>query len=162
MKFDKTSLKIISRLLEDGRLTHQAIADEFNYSRPAIHQRINKLESTGVIEGYRAKVNFAKLGLNIHAYVLVNIHTLDYNECIASIRNLSDEGIFIQNVYRITGNRCIMVKLVVASTEHLRKFHDKMLKLEGLVETNTMLVMQEEENIFESRFVENKNEEDLD
>lgn len=48
MKIDSTSLKIVSRLLEDGRLTHQALADEFNYSRPAIHQRINKLESSNV------------------------------------------------------------------------------------------------------------------
>ena len=154
MKLDSTSLKIVSRLLIDGRLTHQALADEFNYSRPAIHQRINKLESSGVIRGYKAEVDFRKLGFNIETFVIVNIHTLDYNETISSILNLSEEGVYVEKVFRITGENCIMVKLLVASTEHLRKFHDKILKIEGLVETNTMMVMQEEDNVFEGRFAQ--------
>ena len=159
MKLDSTSLKIVSRLLIDGRLTHQALADEFNYSRPAIHQRINKLESSGVIRGYKAEVDFRKLGFNIETFVIVNIHTLDYNETISSILNLSEEGVYVEKVFRITGENCIMVKLLVASTEHLRKFHDKILKIEGLVETNTMMVMQEEDNIFEGRFAQEDAEE---
>lgn len=154
MKLDSTSLKIVSRLLMDGRLTHQALADEFNYSRPAIHQRINKLEGSGVIKGYRADVDFRKLGFNIETFVIVNIHTLDYNETISSILDLSEEGVYVEKVFRITGENCIMVKLLVASTEHLRKFHDKILKIEGLVETNTMMVMQEEDNVFEGRFAQ--------
>lgn len=159
MKLDSTSLKIVSRLLIDGRLTHQALADEFNYSRPAIHQRINKLESSGVIRGYKAEVDFRKLGFNIETFVIVNIHTLDYNETISSILDLSEEGVYVEKVFRITGENCIMVKLLVASTEHLRKFHDKILKIEGLVETNTMMVMQEEDNIFEGRFAQEDAEE---
>ncbi|NLD17030.1 MAG: Lrp/AsnC family transcriptional regulator [Tissierellia bacterium] len=154
MKLDSTSLKIVSRLLMDGRLTHQALADEFNYSRPAIHQRINKLEGSGVIKGYKADVDFRKLGFNIETFVIVNIHTLDYNETISSILDLSEEGVYVEKVFRITGENCIMVKLLVASTEHLRKFHDKILKIEGLVETNTMMVMQEEDNVFEGRFAQ--------
>lgn len=154
MKLDLTSLQIISKLLMDGRLTHQALADEFNYSRPAIHQRINKLENTGVIKGYKVNVDYRKLSFNIEAFVIVNIHTLDYNMTIKSILDLSEEGIFVEKVFRITGDNCILIKLLVASTEHLRLFHDKILKIEGLVETNTMLVMQEEDNIFDGKYVQ--------
>ena len=155
MKLDLTSLKIVSRLLMDGRLTHQALADEFNYSRPAIHQRIYKLESSGVINGYKADIDFKKLGFNIDAFVLVNIHTLNFNKTISSILNLSEEGVFIEKVFRITGENCIMIKILVSSTEHLRIFHDKILEIDGLVETNTMMVMQEEKNVFKGDFVQN-------
>ena len=151
MKLDSTSLKIVSRLLMDGRLTHQALADEFNYSRPAIHQRINKLEGSGVIEGYKADVDF-------DAFVIVNVHTLDYNKTISDIINLSEEGIYVEKVFRITGDNCILIKLLVTSTEYLRLFHDKILKIDGLIETNTMLVMQAEDNVFDGRFVQNNEE----
>lgn len=153
MKLDLTSLEIISKLLMDGRLTHQALADEFNYSRPAIHQRINKLENTGVIKGYKAHIDYRKLSFNIEAFVIVNIHTLDYNMTIKSILDLSEEGIYVEKVFRITGDNCILIKLLVASTEDLRLFHDKILKIDGLVETNTMVVMQEEDNIFDEKYV---------
>lgn len=159
MKLDSTSLKIVSRLLMDGRLTHQALADEFNYSRPAIHQRINRLEGSGVIKGYKADVDFRKLGFNIEAFVLVNLHTLDYNKTISSILDLSQEGVYIETVYRITGDQCILIKLIVSSTEHLRTFHDNILKIDGLIETNTMLVMQEEDNVFDERFAQKETEE---
>lgn len=143
----------------DGRLTHQALADEFSYSRPAIHQRINKLENSGVIKGYKAFIDYRKLSFNIEAFVLVNIHTLDYNKTIKSILDLSEEGVYVERVFRITGDNCIMIKLLVASTEHLRLFHDKILKIDGLVETNTMVVMQEEDNIFSGEYVQNNSEE---
>ena len=139
-------------------LTHQALADEFNYSRPAIHQRINKLEGSGVIEGYKADVDFRKLGFNIDAFVIVNVHTLDYNKTISDIINLSEEGIYVEKVFRITGDNCILIKLLVTSTEYLRLFHDKILKIDGLIETNTMLVMQAEDNVFDGRFVQNNEE----
>ena len=154
MKLDRTSLEICSMLSRNGRLTHKSIADELNYSRPAIHKRINELEESGVISGYKAKVDYGKLGLNISVFVIVNIHTLNYNESISRIMDLSDEGIYIEDVYRITGNQCILIKLVAASTEKLKTFHDRMLELEGLIETNTMLVMQSESNEFQTDYVE--------
>ncbi len=157
MKVDDVGIKICSMLAQNGRLTHKSIADELNYSRPAIHNRIDELEKAGVISGYEAKIDYGKLGLNISVFVLVNIHSFNFNDSISKIMDLSDEGIYIQDVYRITGNQCILIKLVAASTEKLRIFHDKMLKLSGLIETNTMLVMQSESNDFKAEYIKDLN-----
>lgn len=140
---DKTNVDILLNLLENGRSTHQTLADELNYSRPAIHQRITKLEETGYITGYKANVDFLKLGYTIGAFVLVNVHTRNYNDMLEQIASLSREGIYIEKLFRITGNKCILIKLHVSSTEHLRMFHDEILKIEGMVDTNTMIIMQE-------------------
>ncbi|MDO5725097.1 MAG: Lrp/AsnC family transcriptional regulator [Tissierellia bacterium] len=155
MKFDLTTLKILSRLLKDGRATHQSLAEELNFSRPAIHQRVNKLEEEGVIKGYKADVDFHKVGLTIDAFMLVNMHTLNYNKVISKIMSFSQEGIFIEEVFRITGEKCILVRLKTSSSDRLRQLHDHMLNLKGISETNTMLVLQTESNDFNENFVEN-------
>lgn len=155
MKLDLVSLKILTRLLKDGRATHQSIAKEFNFSRPAIHKRINDLEEEGIIEGYSADVNFHKIGLTIDVFILVNMHTLNYNKAIKEIMDLSGEGIYIEEVFRITGSKCILIRLKASSSDRLRQLHDGMLSLEGLIETDTMLVLQSEKNDFNESYITN-------
>lgn len=159
MKYDITSLKIIEKLLVDGRATHQSIADEYNFSRPAIHQRVNKLEEDEVISGYSANIDFDKLGLAIDAFVIINAHTLDYNKFIKEVMELSDTGIFIHEVFRITGGKCVMIRVKTSSTEKLRQLHDGLLKIDGMIDTNTMLVLQTEINNFKGLYIAGKSEE---
>lgn len=154
MKYDHTSLKIIEKLLKDGRATHQSIAEEYNFSRPAIHQRVSRLEEEKVIESYSANVDFDKIGLTIDAFVIVNAHTLDYNELISQIKRLSNTGIYVEQVFRITGGKCVMIRVKTASTEKLRQLHDNILKLPGMIDTNTMLVLQEEKNEFKELYAD--------
>lgn len=154
MKYDITSLKILEKLLKDGRATHQSIADSYNFSRPAIHQRVNKLEEDNVIQGYSANVNFDKIGLTIDAFVIVNAHTLNYNDFISKIINLSGPGLFIEEVFRVTGGKCVMIRVKTSSTEKLRQLHDGLLEIEGMIDTNTMLVLQTEKNNFRENYVE--------
>lgn len=157
---DKTNIEILLSLLKNGRSTHQTLADELNYSRPAIHQRITKLEETGYITGYKASVDYGKLGYSIGAFVLVNAHTQNYNDMLKQIAALSKEGIFIENLYRITGNKCILIKLHVSSTEHLREFHDNILKIEGMVDTNTLIIMQEDHYDLKEEYLRNYSDEE--
>lgn len=154
MKVDLVSLEILTKLLKDGRATHQSIAEDLSFSRPAIHRRINKLEEEGIIEGYSANVDYSKIGLTIDAFMLLNMHTLNYNKAIKEIMSLSGQGIFIQEVFRITGNQCIILRLRASSPDRLRQLHDDILELEGLIETNTMLILQSEENIFNHNYSE--------
>lgn len=155
MKYDKTSYLIISKLIKDGRVTHKALSEELNFSRPAIHQRVEKLEKENVINGYSANVDFEKIGFSIDAFMLINIHTMDYNEAIHQVMSLSKRGIYIENVYRITGDKCILIRIKTSSPDRLRELHDSILKVEGLVDTNTMLILQEEHNEFDINYIEN-------
>lgn len=154
MKYDKTSLEIITELLKDGRETHKSLAEKFNFSRPAIHNRVDNLEENNIITGYTAEVNFQKIGFPIDAFILVNIHTKDYNKIIEEIIDISSEGIYVEEVFRITGNKCIIVRIKTSSPDRLRLFHDNILKLDGLIETNTMLILQQGKNEFKPEYFE--------
>lgn len=158
MKYDKTSLEIITELLKDGRETHKSLAGKLNFSRPAIHKRVENLEEDNIITGYTTEVNFQKIGFPVDVFILVNIHTNNYNKAIEEITNISSEGIYVEEVFRITGDKCIIVRVKTSSPERLRQFHDSILTLDGLIETNTMLILQSVKNDFKPEYFKTYND----
>src|SRR5580765_8681073 len=68
---DPISRRILQLLLADGRASYQAIADEVGLSRPAVMERVKRLEESGYIRGYTARLDRAKVGYPITAFVAV-------------------------------------------------------------------------------------------
>ena len=63
---DPTSRRILQILAADGRASYQAIADEVGLSRPAVMERVKRLEEAGYILGYHARLDRAKVGYPDH------------------------------------------------------------------------------------------------
>ena len=70
---DETDRRILEELVIDGRLSVNALAERANVSRATAYGRLNKLIDTGVITGFSAVVDAAKVGLPIAALILVNV-----------------------------------------------------------------------------------------
>lgn len=66
---DKVDLKLIKLLQENARYPLKQLAEQVFLSPPAVSARIDKLEKSGVITGYRATVNQLELGYNIVAFI---------------------------------------------------------------------------------------------
>lgn len=62
MKLDKIDLKILAALQSDGRMTKLRLAEAVNLSPTACWERLSRLEKSGVITGYTARINANKLG----------------------------------------------------------------------------------------------------
>ncbi|MBV6716450.1 Lrp/AsnC family transcriptional regulator [Paenibacillus chitinolyticus] len=56
---DSIDIKINRLLEENGRLSHEEISKCLHISRPAVHQRVAKLEKNGIIKGYRGIVDWS-------------------------------------------------------------------------------------------------------
>ena len=65
MELDRADLKLLDMLQQDGRVTVQALSEAIHLSARATLNRVRKLESEGVIEGYRALVSRTALGEQI-------------------------------------------------------------------------------------------------
>jgi DNA-binding Lrp family transcriptional regulator len=65
MELDRADLKLLDMLQQDGRVTVQALSEAIHLSARATLNRVRKLESEGVIEGYRALVSRSALGEQI-------------------------------------------------------------------------------------------------
>src|SRR5256885_11023504 len=68
-ELDAMDRKILRILGGDGRASYQAIADEVGLSRPAIMERVKRLEESGHIAGYYARVDRARAGFPVTAFV---------------------------------------------------------------------------------------------
>jgi DNA-binding Lrp family transcriptional regulator len=70
---DDTDRAVVHELVHDGRLSVSALADRVGVSRATAYSRLERLLRDGVVTGFRATVDPAKVGLPITALILVNV-----------------------------------------------------------------------------------------
>jgi Lrp/AsnC family leucine-responsive transcriptional regulator len=68
-KPDAVDWQIIAELQHDGRLSFNQLGRRVNLSPPAVAERVRRLEETGVIVGYQARIDPEKAGLPLTAFV---------------------------------------------------------------------------------------------
>ena len=133
--------QILNILHKNGRITHEEISKQLNMSRPAIHQRISKLEQQGIIEGYRTKINWSKLGYSISAYISLKVKTTDFYKLMNDIVNIKIENVVIEECHRATGTWCIILKVRTLTPDYITKLHDRLLKNECIIDSSTVLLL---------------------
>jgi Lrp/AsnC family leucine-responsive transcriptional regulator len=67
----QTDARILGILQVDGRRSYADLGSELGMAGPSAHERVKKLESRGVIRGYRATVDPAVVGLHVLAFTWV-------------------------------------------------------------------------------------------
>jgi len=70
-RLDETDRRLLAMLQSDCRVPLQEVAEILGVPKSTVHYRIRKLEHDGIVEGYHAKVNAARLGYDYLAVVLV-------------------------------------------------------------------------------------------
>lgn len=64
--------RIVGLLAADGRMSFADLGRSVGLSTSAVHQRVKRLEERGVITGYRAEINFEKVGLPLTALIALS------------------------------------------------------------------------------------------
>lgn len=115
-QIDKIDQKILSFLVKNARMPFLEIARECGVSGAAIHQRVKKMENLGIITGSRLLVKPQTLGLNVCAFVGVQLSQANkYNEVINQLKNISE----IVECHFITGKHALLLKVYCFNHEHL-------------------------------------------
>src|SRR5690606_21667596 len=70
---DRVDREIVRLVSAQGRMSHEEIARRVHVSRPAVHERVKRLERDGVIRGYRAVVDWSAVDLGLCAFVSVQV-----------------------------------------------------------------------------------------
>ena len=87
---DATNLKILQVLRQDGRISITALAEQVGISRANAYTRVGDLVDQGVITGFAAQVDPAKVGLGICALVFVSVHPQTWDAFRAQIDSMPD------------------------------------------------------------------------
>ena len=116
---DAVDRKILRLLATDGRSSYQAVADEVGLSRPAVMERLKRLEEAGYITGYGARVDRAKAGFPVTAFVAVRYGTSDYVGDEPRMRELEKQPGVLE-CHHVAGEDCYILKVAAPDLESLQ------------------------------------------
>ncbi len=120
LKNDQINFKILEWLVKDPRLSMRELARKVNLSAPSVTERIRDMEQSGLIEGYTTKINYKKLGFSMEAIIHITIKNGNYEQFKRWIENDTR----IDCCYRISGEFCYMVKIMIRNLEEIEIFVD--------------------------------------
>ncbi|WP_438494826.1 Lrp/AsnC family transcriptional regulator [Paenibacillus sp. IHBB 3054] len=138
---DELDIKILKLLEENGRLSHEEIGKLLHISRPSVHQRVGKLEKSGVIKGYRGIVDWGKLDQKIKVMISVKVVSQSFREAADQIISIQIPGVSILECQRMAGEWCMLLKVRVTSPEQLTLLLDEILRVPDFKETSTTFIL---------------------
>ena len=112
-EFDAYDAAILGALQKDARITMAQLGRLVHLSQPAVTERVRKLELSGVITGYRAQVNYQRLGYGIRA--VVRVGRAEY----ARIVKLVEQTPEVIAAYNVTGDDSWVLQIAVIDVAHL-------------------------------------------
>lgn len=127
---DKIDFKIIELLQKNARYPIKYLAEEVFLSTPAVSARIEKLELSGVITGYGARVDPLKLGYNITAFINLEMTPRQKSEFYPFIAECPN----VLECNCVTGKYSMLIKVAYHTTLELDAFIGKLQKF-GNTET---------------------------
>jgi Lrp/AsnC family transcriptional regulator for asnA, asnC and gidA len=138
---DKTDLRILEILLQDAKKPFTEVAKKVFVSQGTVHVRMNKMQEAGIVEKTTLKINYAKLGFDITAFIGIYLEkSALYDSVLAKLKLIPE----VTNIHYTTGNYSMFVKIHCRDTNHLKEvLHDKMQQVEGIERTETMISLEE-------------------
>ncbi|MEP1231298.1 MAG: Lrp/AsnC family transcriptional regulator [Litorimonas sp.] len=138
---DKTDHKILEILQKNGRISNIDLAEQVNLSPTPCLKRLRKLESSGVISGYRAVVDPTKIGVNISSLVLIrmNDHTREsVNRFVKAIKKISA----ITECYMATGRVDYIARIYARDFKHYEEIiRDDIARLPNMMSMETLFII---------------------
>ena len=142
ISLDRTDLRLLGLLQQDGRATNAEIAGQVNLSPSACLRRVQRLEAAGVIQGYSAMVDPKRVGLGLQAFVRVQLekHGQQGLDRFIDGVNSWDE---VVACHALTGDMDYLLQVVVQDLEHFSRFLlDKLINATGVAEVNSSFVLR--------------------
>ena len=113
---DSLDRRILSQLASDSSASIGELAETLEVPSSTLHQRIKRLESRGVITGYRATINQREAGLTLHALVsLTPIDPARPDDVAELISPIAE----IESCWSVAGTESYIVKVAVGEPSHL-------------------------------------------
>ena len=142
IKLDAINDRILQELTLDGRVSNTELAERVNLSPSACLRRVQELERSGLIKGYRAVLDRAALGVGFTAYIAVGLsnHTRKSQRAFEASISAAPEVIECHN---ITGVFEYLLRVEAADLAAYKVFHTDVLGTLPQVDSITTYVVME-------------------
>jgi len=142
VKIDGIDKKILRFLMNDARKPILEIARNIGISGAAIHQRLRKLEASGLLSGSKFIVNPKVLGYTTMAYIGVFLDKAMSNpKAVKALEKIPE----VLECHYTTGNWSILIKVLSKDNEHLMYLLNKKIQqIEGVSRTETFISLDQQ------------------
>ncbi|MDE6652116.1 MAG: Lrp/AsnC ligand binding domain-containing protein, partial [Paramuribaculum sp.] len=141
IQFDSLDKKILSMLSENARIPFLEIARECGVSGAAIHQRIQKLMNSDIIQGFETLVNPSSAGYETCAYIGFFLKDpSDFDTVVSALRKIPE----VVECHFTTGKYDLLIKLYARNNDHLLQIIHGPLQAVGAGRTETLISFKEE------------------
>jgi len=112
---DALDLQILASLDADARRPFADLARELNVSQPTIADRVQRLESRGILRGTMISLDYARLGYPISAFIRIRAFGPKDRGLVQAMREIPQ----IIESHSVTGEDCVIARVVVRSVDEL-------------------------------------------
>ena len=135
-KLDKLDQRILHMISEDARVPFLEVARVCNVSGAAIHQRIQKLTTMGILRGSQFVIDPEKIGYETCAYIGLNLkNPEDFDHVLEALKKIPE----VTECHYTTGNFDMFIKIYAHNNHHLLNIiHDQLQPL-GLSSSQTLI-----------------------
>ena len=135
---DDIDRKLLDALRENGRATYAELARTVGLSGPAVHDRVGKLEASGVISGYHAAVDARSLGLGVTSLIgVLQSDSSEHDDIAAELEAVPE----VESCWFLAGEESFMLLVRVADVAALEHTIGKINRIPGVARTRTTVVL---------------------
>ena len=135
---DAIDRRLIDLLSENGRLSYAELARQVGLSGPAVHERVDKLESNGIVRAYRAQLDPVAVGLGVTAFIgVVQAPGSETDELETALSGLPE----VESCYFLAGTESYLLQVRVPAIADLERLIVALNRIPGVATTRTMIAL---------------------
>ena len=144
---DTIDRRLLAELQDDGRMTNVELANRVGLTAPPCLRRVRALEELGVIRGYHADLDPAKLGFSITVFAMVSLRSQaegDLREFEAAMADLPE----VREVHMLNGEIDFIIKIVSEDLQRFQEFlTSKLTPAPNVASVKTSLTIRTSKNL---------------
>ncbi len=134
---DRLDLEILRRLSDDARTGVVELSSALGVSRNTVQSRVRRLEESGVLTGYQPRIDLAKAGVAVQAFVALEINQVGMSSVVNGLAQIPQ----VLEVHATTGREDLLVRVATSTQAELQELVVGILAIPGVVHSSTTLAL---------------------
>jgi DNA-binding Lrp family transcriptional regulator len=134
---DDIDERLVALLVRNARESTTNLAKRVGLSRPAVHERIRRLERAGVLRGYTALVAGDAAPSGIRAQVLVSLEPRHQERILDSLSGLAE----VRRLATVSGEYDVVAEVAVRDPGELDRLLTRIGRIPGIIRTVTLVTL---------------------
>ncbi len=134
---DQKNLQLLDLLRANARESTAALARKLSLSRTAVHERMSKLEASGIIRGYTLRLDEDYNRNLVSAQVMIEINPKLAKQVNTQLTRISQ----VRSLYSVNGQYDLMAMIKAENTEQLDQILDQIGAIDGINKTLSCIVL---------------------